>query len=136
MAVRKDSLIILRSAKKTTKSEHCTHTLVISVARSFRPSTSMVMDRITSAIPIARQNTELGGYAMRIKRIRPAGKADVYNMEVEETHDFVIQGGVISHNCADETRYMCMSRPIKPMIPTEKKIIISDPLNMFTKNRR
>jgi len=35
-------------------------------------------------------------------------------MEVEETHDFVIQGGVISHNCADETRYMCMARPISP----------------------
>ena len=41
---------------------------------------------------------------MKIKRVERAGHADVYNMEVEETHDFVIQGGVISHNCADETR--------------------------------
>ena len=46
---------------------------------------------------------------MKIKSIRYAGKADVFNMEVEDTHDFVIQGGVISHNCADEWRYMCMS---------------------------
>ena len=51
---------------------------------------------------------------MKIKRVERAGHADVYNMEVEETHDFVIQGGVISHNCADETRYMCMPRPISP----------------------
>ena len=53
-------------------------------------------------------------------------------MEVEDTHDFVIQGGVISHNCADEVRYMCMSRPIKPIINEARTAIISDPLNMFT----
>lgn len=51
---------------------------------------------------------------MKIKSIRYAGKMDVFNMEVDDTHDFVIQGGVISHNCADEARYFCMSRPIKP----------------------
>lgn len=32
---------------------------------------------------------------------------------------------------ADETRYFCMSRPIKPMIAQEKRVIISDPLNQF-----
>lgn len=67
-----------------------------------------------------------------IKAIRPAGRADVYNMEVEDTHDFVIQGGVISHNCADEVRYMCMARPIKPIEAEEKRQIVSDPLNQFT----
>jgi len=69
---------------------------------------------------------------MKVKNVTRAGRADVYNMEVEDTHNFVIQGGIISHNCADETRYMCMSRPIKPIIPKENKVIISDPLNMFT----
>ena len=69
---------------------------------------------------------------VRIKSIRYAGKMDVYNMEVDDTHDFVIQGGVISHNCADETRYMCMSRPVKPIREIPKRQIISDPLNMFT----
>jgi hypothetical protein len=73
---------------------------------------------------------------MRIKAIRPAGRADVYNMEVEDTHDFVIQGGVIAHNCPDEVRYMCMSRPVKPIPRKEEYVPISDPLNMFTKNRR
>lgn len=66
---------------------------------------------------------------MRIKSIRYAGKADVYNMEVEDTHDFVIQGGVISHNCADETRYMCMARPIKPVEKKERKPEVYDPLS-------
>ena len=41
---------------------------------------------------------------MKVKSISHAGKADVFNMEVEDTHDFVIQGGVISHNCADAVR--------------------------------
>lgn len=70
---------------------------------------------------------------MRVKSITYAGKADVFNMEVEDTHDFVIQGGVISHNCADEWRYMCMSRPIDPLRPVEKRTILSDPLDQFKK---
>ena len=71
---------------------------------------------------------------MRIKSIRYAGKMDVYNMEVEDTHDFVVHG-IISHNCADDVRYFCMSRPVKPIRVIEKKQIISDPLNMFTDRR-
>lgn len=51
---------------------------------------------------------------MKVKSITPAGTADVFNMEVDGTHDFVIQGGVVSHNCADESRYFCMTRPISP----------------------
>lgn len=70
---------------------------------------------------------------MKVRSIKPAGYADVYNMEVEETHDFVIQGGVISHNCADEWRYMCMSRPIAPLKPVEKTPIYFDPLNQYKK---
>ena len=53
---------------------------------------------------------------MKVKAITPAGKADVYNMEVEGTHDFVLSNGVVAHNCYDETRYFLMSRPVKPLI--------------------
>ena len=35
---------------------------------------------------------------MRVKSIEYAGKADVYNMEVEDTHDFVVNGGTVVHN--------------------------------------
>ena len=38
----------------------------------------------------------------------------------------------LEDHCPDEVRYMCMSRPIKPVIKQEKKVIISDPLNQFT----
>lgn len=68
---------------------------------------------------------------MKIKTIRRAGRADVFNMEVAETHDFVIQGGVISHNCADEWRYMCMSRPVAPILREEKETPWADPLNQY-----
>ena len=66
---------------------------------------------------------------MRIKAIRPAGKADVFNMEVEDTHDFVIQGGVISHNCADSVRYICMANPMAPVEVKEKKARVWRPLD-------
>ena len=39
------------------------------------------------------------------------------------------------HVC-DSIRYMAMSRPIKPIAPTESKTIVSDPLNQFTELRR
>ena len=68
---------------------------------------------------------------MKVKSVTYAGKADVFNMEVEDTHNFVIQGGVISHNCADEVRYFCMSRPIKPRVSSEKDEYYKSPLNMY-----
>lgn len=52
-------------------------------------------------------------------------------MMYSETHPEDIDTTLEDH-IADETRYMCMSRPIKPIIPKENKVIISDPLNMFT----
>jgi hypothetical protein len=37
----------------------------------------------------------------------------------------------LEDHVADETRYMCMSRPVKPIRKVEKKRILSDPLDMF-----
>lgn len=37
---------------------------------------------------------------------------------------------------ADETRYFCMSRPVKPLLKQEKEPIHNDPLNQFSENRR
>ena len=68
---------------------------------------------------------------MKVKSVSYAGKADVFNMEVEDTHDFVIQGGVISHNCADEVRYFCMSRPIKPRVAAAPDKYNETPMAMF-----
>ena len=68
---------------------------------------------------------------MKVKSVCYAGRADVYNMEVEDTHDFVIQGGVISHNCADEWRYFCMSRPIKPRAAVKPDGYSQTPMSMF-----
>lgn len=38
----------------------------------------------------------------------------------------------LEDHCPDEVRYMCMSRPVKPIIPVERKVILSDPLNQFS----
>ena len=112
----------------------CGHTPVTTVGRNSNRGRRDI-PAITSATRIVGLPLGEGGYAMKVKSITYAGKADVFNMEVEDTHDFVIQGGVISHNCADEWRYMCMARPIEPIREVEQKTILSDPLNMFTKKR-
>lgn len=41
----------------------------------------------------------------------------------------------LEDHCADEVRYMCMSRPVKPIIPVERKSIVSDPLNQFSEQQ-
>ena len=40
----------------------------------------------------------------KIKSIKYVGKKPVYNLFVEDLHNFLIQGNVISHNC-DALRY-------------------------------
>ena len=42
----------------------------------------------------------------------------------------------LEDHCPDEVRYMCMSRPVQPIIPVERKPIITDPLNQFTDKQR
>lgn len=41
----------------------------------------------------------------------------------------------LEDHIADEVRYMCMSRPIKPIAPVETPAILNDPLNQFTRRR-
>lgn len=36
---------------------------------------------------------------------------------------------------ADETRYLCMSRPVRPIAPVQQKTILSDPLNQMKPRR-
>ena len=40
-----------------------------------------------------------------VKAIKKVGKADTYNLEVKDTHNF-IANGVIVHNSVDATRYI------------------------------
>ena len=39
----------------------------------------------------------------------------------------------LEDHIADEWRYMCMTRPVKPIREAPKRVILSDPLNMLTK---
>ena len=49
---------------------------------------------------------------MRVAKIEYAGKSNVFNLEVEDVHSFVVNGGIVSHNCYDETRYFLMANPL------------------------
>ena len=42
---------------------------------------------------------------VRIAKIEKASAEPVYNMEVDDNHNFAISEGVIVHNCMDATRY-------------------------------
>lgn len=46
----------------------------------------------------------------KIKSIEPIGQENVYNMEVEDHHNYSVNGGLIIHNC-DAIRYFIAARP-------------------------
>ena len=56
---------------------------------------------------------------VKIESISYLGKQDVYNMTVLGYHNYLINGGIISHNCLDGTRYLCMGfwQYIKQLLP-------------------
>ena len=60
-----------------------------------------------------------------------SGKADVYNMEVEDTHSFYANGLVV-HNCYDAGRFVLMART---MPARTAEIINPKPYDPFTKRR-
>ncbi|PWM14797.1 MAG: Terminase-like family protein [Clostridia bacterium] len=55
-------------------------------------------------------------------------------MMYDETHPEDLDSKLEDH-VSDEWRYLCMSRPIKPIVPVEPKTIVSDPLDQFKKKR-
>ena len=59
-----------------------------------------------------------------------AARRTIPLMLFSETHPEDLDSDLEDHAC-DSIRYMAMSRPIKPIVPVERKIILSDPLDQF-----
>lgn len=68
------------------------------------PKFVLVVEVNILQINTAKQNS---AQFVEIKHIEKIGKADVYNMEVKNHHNFSVCGGFIVHNCMDSTRYFC-----------------------------
>lgn len=60
-----------------------------------------VVEKNSSQINTQKQNTVK---SIGVKAVKLEGYADVYNMEVEDNHNFAVNGGLIIHNC-DSMRY-------------------------------
>ena len=66
---------------------------------------------------------------MKVVSITSAGQADVFNMEVEGTHDYVVNGGFVAHNCYDATRYFLMDHPMSATKKPQKEYRPYDPFD-------
>jgi hypothetical protein len=87
------------------------------------------MEPTTSAIKTASKNLGQDGY-VEIVSISEAGRADVYNLHVPDGNAYLLDGGLITHNCYDSLRYMCMEHPIPPQQHHRPPIILEDPLDL------
>ncbi|WP_353937865.1 hypothetical protein [Fructilactobacillus ixorae] len=47
---------------------------------------------------------------VKVKKVKYLGTEDTYNMEVENHHNFAVNGGFIVHNCLDALRYAVFGR--------------------------
>lgn len=56
----------------------------------------------------------------KIISIERTQNEDVYNMEVENHHNFAVNGGFIVHNC-DSLRYFCIMRQSPKTIESKKR---------------
>jgi hypothetical protein len=102
---------------------------------------SFISDRLWSGVSLpfaknaaqtiwsARRGSNKANFAVldvapaRCESVEGAGRADVYCLDVPGTRCFTIEGGLIVHNCADEWRYACMSRPyhkVKTLVGRKK----------------
>jgi len=52
----------------------------------------------------------------KVKSVYQTGYEDVYNMEVENHHNYSVNGGFILHNC-DSIRAFCVARMITSKQP-------------------
>lgn len=82
------------------------------------------IQELTDADCIVRVNAKPG----RLLSVKKAGRADVYNMEVDDYHNYAIDGGLIVHNC-ESLRYALMSRPSRSKPPKIIKPKPYDPLS-------
>lgn len=62
-----------------------------------------------------------GTRSREVLSVSPAGRADVYNMEVDKTHNYLVNGGIVAHNCYDAWRYVCMAYPRSAVDPRETR---------------
>lgn len=63
-----------------------------------------------------------------VEKIKYYGREDVYNMEVDDNHNFAVNGGLIVHNCMDAMRYFVKTKNISKVVnpyysPIERKIL-------------
>ena len=47
---------------------------------------------------------------VKVVGVKRIGEADVYNMEVQDNHNFSVNGGLIVHNCMDSMRYFVQTK--------------------------
>lgn len=60
---------------------------------------------IKASASVYRKIMCIDGTTEEITDYKSLGNYDVYNMEVDDNHNFAINGGLIVHNCVDSARY-------------------------------
>jgi hypothetical protein len=94
-----------------------------------------IQDQIKRYSEVLSRKLQSKGFTrtQTVVAITPAGPVDVYNMHVEDTNCFAVNGGLIVHNCYDADRYALMSFPVKPQRFKSKKPI--NHIERYTKVR-
>lgn len=78
---------------------------------------ALVAEKSSDATSIQTKKPVIGNAQtnyVKIKSIKKVGREPVYNMEVDDTHCFAVNG-LIVHNCMDAARYLCETKHVVKM---------------------
>ncbi len=104
---------------------------ILKYVSSVKKSLKLSLKRLYSVGVIARQKT--GG--AHIQAITPTGiKKPVFNLHVPLVNNFVLEGGVVVHNCYDHLQYACASRPYITTRRDRLEAAIAEAKRMVRKN--
>ena len=71
---------------------------------------------------------------IKVKSIKKIDNEDVYNMQVDNHHNFSINGGFIVHNC-DALRGFCIERTKSTVVKSNEEIVKQRQIEYEYRNR-
>lgn len=109
LETRKYAKRCARTAERRSKRKKTANVSVRTLAKAHGAEKRVSMtrkERANGAEPFSSQTSTANGVsAVKVARVRRTGEVKpVYNLTVDETHNFAVNGGLVTHNC-DAMRY-------------------------------
>lgn len=117
-STRQSRLVPIGFVPATAETDHASH-LAWTMLSAFALGAVRRFQSIVTREPKTAQGNA-GPFSWCVS-VTPAGRSDVYCLEVPSTHAFAVEGGVVVHNCMDGLRYLIRSGLARARVQTPER---------------